>query len=123
MKSNAAIITLLSIATLVQFFLKIAYNTTLLSYIVIVLVLVPRVMFSIKLFGIPAPLKAMYTLEAIGMALPSLFFFLSTYNSEHDIYWGAYVVCVLISLAAVVMYAVEDTYFIYEETEITGDDE
>jgi hypothetical protein len=122
-KANAVLISLLVVATLVQFSLKIAYETTLLSYIAIVLVLVPRTMFSVKLFGIPAPLKAMYTLEAIGMALPSLFFFLAIYNSERDIYWGAYTACVLISLAAVVMYAVEDTYFIYEETEITGDDE
>jgi hypothetical protein len=80
-------------------------------------------MFAIKLFGIPAPIKAMYTMEAVGMALPSLFFFLAVYNSERDIYWGAYAACVLISLAAVIMYAVEDTYYIYEETEITGDDE
>ena len=123
MKANAAIISILIIATFLQFFLKIAYDTTLLSYIAIVLVLIPRTMFSVKLFGIPAPIKAMYTLEAVGMALPSLFFFLGVYNSERDIYWGAYAVCVLISLSAVVMYAVEDTYFIYEETEITGDDE
>ena len=123
MKANVAIISLLLIATLVQFLLKIAYDTTLLSYIVIVLVLVPRVMFSIKLFGIPAPLKAMYAMEAIGMALPSLFFFLAVYNSERDIYWGAYAACVLISAAVVVMYTVEDVMFIYEETVIRGDDE
>jgi hypothetical protein len=123
MRANVILISLLVIATLVQFTLKIAYETTLLSYIVIVLVLVPRTMFSIKLFGIPAPIKAMYTMEAVGMALPSLFFFLAIYNSERDIYWGAYTACVFISLAAVIMYAVEDTYFIYEETEITGDDE
>jgi hypothetical protein len=123
MKVNITVISLLVIATFLQFFLKIAYETTLLSYIAIVLILVPRTMFAIKLFGIPAPIKAMYTMEAVGMALPSLFFFLAIYNSERDIYWGAYAVCVFISLAAVIMYAVEDTYFIYEETEITGDDE
>ena len=123
MRANAIIISLLIIATLVQFFLKIAYDTTLLSYIVIVLVLVPRIMFSVKLFGIPAPIKAMYILEAVGMALPSLFFFLAIYNNERDIYWGSYTACVFISLAVVVMYAVEDTYFIYEETEISGEDD
>jgi len=122
-RANAIIISLLIIATLVQFFLKIAYDTTLLSYIVIVLVLVPRIMFSVKLFGIPAPIKAMYILEAVGMALPSLFFFLAIYNNERDIYWGSYTACVFISLAVVVMYAVEDTYFIYEETEISGEDD
>lgn len=114
---------MLIVATFLQFFVKIAYNTTLLSYIAVVLVLAPRAMFAIKLFGIPMPLKAIYAMEVIGMALPSLFFFLAVYNSERDIYWGAYIACILISLAIVVMYAVEDTYFIYEETEISGDDE
>ena len=123
MRVNFTIITLLLIATLFQFFLKIAYGTTLLSYIVIVLVLAPRIMFSLKLFGLPASIKVMYALEAIGMALPSLFFFLAVYGSERDIYWSAYAACVVISLATVVMYAIEDTLFIYEETEISGDDE
>lgn len=123
MKSNVVVITFLVVATLLQFFLKIAYNTTLLSYIVIVLILVPRAMFAIKLFGIPVPLKAMYAMEAVGMTLPSLFFFLAVYNSERSVYWGAYAICVFISVAVVAMYAVEDTYFIYEETEISEDDE
>ena len=123
LRANIAIILALVLVTFLQFFLKIAYDTTLLTYVAVVIVLAPRIMFSIKLFGIPAPLKAMYTLEAIGMALPSLFFFLTVYNNERDIYWGAYAACVLISIAVVVMYAFEDTYYIYEETILTEDDE
>lgn len=118
MKSNVWIVILMSALTIAQCTIPIGDGKTHLSYVVILVAVISRVLFGIKIFGIDINATVIFAFEGIAIGLSSVFFFSSAYKNSFEIYWAGYIITLLLSIAMIIGVIVENVVFIYEEREI-----
>jgi hypothetical protein len=123
MKVNVLLILLMIAMFFGQLLIPIGDGRTHLNFYVIIVAIVAKILFGIKLFGIDIPVPLILAVEGVTFGLSSVFFFSSAYRHSIEINWLGYVGSAGISLAFVIMVIVESVVYIYEEVEVVDDRE
>lgn len=118
MKANIFVHILFAALTVAQMFLPIGPDRTMFTYVWYVMVIIGRLLFNLKLYGIPMNWKIAPILELIGFSLTMVFFMSAKYKKSFPITPYGFVINLLIILLVLGIMAFEHMNFVYIEKEV-----
>lgn len=118
MKANIFVHILFAILTAAQMWLPIGPDRTMFTYVWYIMVIIGRILFNLKLYGIPVNWKIAPILELIGFGLTMVFFMSAKYKKSFPIIPYGFLINVLIILLVLGIMAFEQANFVYIEKEV-----